>query len=40
MLDGNNFLQADWIHSMKLHVFGTPGQLKFVIMDNVGKRCS
>ena len=35
MLDGNNFLQAGWINSLKLHVFGPPDQLKFVVMGNV-----
>ena len=29
MLDGNSFLQAGWIHGLKLHVFGSPESLLF-----------
>ena len=38
MHDGNSFLQAGWIHALKLHAFGSTGHMKFLVMGNVSAK--
>ena len=40
MLDGNSFLQAGWIHGLKVHVFGSPDHVRFLVMGNVSTNVS
>ena len=37
MLDGSNFMQSGLVHGLRLHQFGRPESMKYVIMRKVRK---